>query len=58
MNTRFDYYQTIRHTQPDLFYSPKLQHQMHREQKQMGNTFFEQYELPFLEAARCWETAQ
>ena len=40
MNTRFDYYQSIRRTQPDLFYSPKLQHQMHSEQKQMGNAFF------------------
>ena len=32
MKTRFDYYQSIRRTQPDLFYTPKLQHQMRQEQ--------------------------
>ena len=47
MKTRFDYYQSIRRTQPDLFYTPKLQHQMRQEQKLMGNAFFDQYELPF-----------
>ena len=45
-DTRFQYYQTIRRTQPDLFWSSKLQHQMHQEYKQMGNTFFDQYEPP------------
>ena len=51
MNTRFDYYQSIRRTQPDLFYTPKLQHQMRQEQKLMGNAFFDQYEMPFLEVS-------
>jgi hypothetical protein len=40
MKTRFDYYQFIRRTHPDLFYTTKLQHQMRQEQKQMGNAFF------------------
>ena len=52
MKTRFDSYQSIRRTQPDLFYTPKLQHQMRQEQKLMGNAFFDQYELPFLEATK------
>ena len=51
MNTRFDYYQTIRRTQPDLFYTPNLQHQMHQEQKKMGSAFFQQYEMLLLEGA-------
>ena len=52
MKTRFDYYQSIRHTQPDLFYTPKLQQQMRQEQKLMGNAFFDQYELPFSEVTK------
>ena len=52
MKIRFDYYQSIRHTQPDLFYTPKLQHQMRQEQKLMGNAFFDQYEMSFLEVTK------
>ena len=52
MKTRFEYYQSVRHTQPALFYTPKLQHQMRQEQKLMGNAFFDQYELPFLEVTK------
>ena len=52
MKTRFDYYQSIRRTQPDLFYTPKLQHQMRQEQKLMGSAFFDQYEMPFLEVTK------
>ena len=52
MKTRFDHYQSIRRTQPDLFYTPKLQHQMRQEQKLMGNSFFDQYELQLLEVTK------
>ena len=43
--TRWDHYQNLRHAQPDLYWSSKTQTQMLQEQKQMGNAFYEQYEL-------------
>ena len=43
--TRWDHYQNLRHSQPDLYWASKTQTQMLQEQKQMGNAFYEQYEL-------------
>ena len=43
--TRWDHYQNLRHSQPDLYWNSKTQTQMLQEQKQMGNAFYEQYEL-------------
>ena len=43
--TRWSYYQNIRHSHPDLYWNSKTQTQMLKEQRLMGNAFFEQYEL-------------
>ena len=43
--TRWDHYQNLRHSQPDLYWSSKTQTQMLQEQQQMGNAFYEQYEF-------------
>ena len=50
-NTRFDYYQGIRNIHPDLFWSLKFQQNMRQEQKQMGNAFYQQLEMPLMETA-------
>ena len=43
--TRWDHYQNLRHSRPDLYWNSKTQTQMLQEQKQMGNSFYEQYEM-------------
>ena len=48
-NTRFQYYQNMRKLHPDAYWSPKVQHQMHEDQKLMGDLFFDQLELPLFE---------
>ena len=48
-NKRFQYYQNIRKLRPDAYWSPKVQHQMHEDQKLMGDLFFDQLELPLME---------
>ena len=48
-NTRFQYYQNIRKLHPDAYWSPKVQHQMHEDQKLMGDLFFDQLDLPLFE---------
>ena len=47
--TRFQYYQNIRKLHPDAYWSSKVQHQMHEDQKLMGDLFFDQLELPLME---------
>ena len=44
-NTRFDYYQTLRKTHPDLYWNSKTQKTMQHEAKLLGNTFYTQYEF-------------
>ena len=43
--TRWDHYQNLRHSQPDLYWNKKTQTQMLQEQKKMGNSFYTQYEM-------------
>lgn len=45
INTRFDYYQSLRKTHPDHYWSRKTQHLMLKEQRQMGDAFYRQLEL-------------
>jgi hypothetical protein len=51
MNTkaRFQYYQNISKLHPDAYWSSKVHHQMHEDQKLMGDLFFDQLELPLME---------
>ena len=43
--TRWSYYQNIRHSHPDLYWNSRTQTQMLKEQQRLGNAFYEQYEL-------------
>ena len=49
---RFDSYQQVRKLNPDLYWSSKTQKQMHEEAKLMGDAFFKQEELDFMEVAK------
>ena len=40
-NTRFKYYQSLRKSHPDRYWSTKIQQQMLREQAQMGIAFYD-----------------
>ena len=57
INTRFQYYQNIRKLHPDAYWSSKVQHQMHEDQKLMGDLFFDQLELPLMQE-QLWLKAQ
>ena len=43
--TRWSYYQNIKYSHPDLYWNNKTQMQMLKEQKLLGNAFYEQYEF-------------
>ena len=43
--TRFDYFQNLRKTHPDLYWNSRTQRAMLREAKLLGNAFYTQTEF-------------
>lgn len=50
--TRFDSYHAVRKLNPDLYWNSKTQKQIHEEAKLMGEAFYKQEELEFMEVQK------
>tara|TARA_B100001057_G_C22844973_1_gene948616 strand:- start:670 stop:825 length:156 start_codon:yes stop_codon:yes gene_type:complete len=47
--SRYEQYQQVRKLNPDLFWDSKTQKQMQLDSKRMGEAFFKQQEIDFME---------
>lgn len=50
--SRFDLYQQVRKINPNLYWDPKTQEQMKQDAKRMGDAFFTQIEMPFVQVPK------